>query len=262
MATNGKLEARITVPTGGWDVALTDQDAGPTTVTIPAGTYYHSSAGSEAEGFADTFATLANAAMGQTWVSSVAAGEAGTGKYTLSCGGSTCTVTFTDTEVRDLMGFTGNLTGSTSYTSSAQAEGLWLPEYPYQSLNGGPSWNGWWETDQKSVENAAGYSFSVIGQKKRINSVTWPIASRAKCWVANEGTANESFEQFLLDGIWAGAAWGTSAGPIRFHGDADTDATFATYAALGLESWRPEQIRDHWTGAWVIVLPRLVEVPT
>ena len=262
MASNGKLEARITVPTGGWDVALTDDGAGPTAVTIPAGTYYHSSAGSEAEDFAATFATVANAAMTETWTCTVAAGEAGTGKYTIGCSGSTCTVTFTDADVGTLMGYTGNLSASTSYTSTGQAKALWLPEYPFQALNGGPSWIGWWETDQIATENSNGNSFGLIGRKKRINSVTWPVASRAKCWAVNEATVNESFETFLVNCIWAGESWGRSLGPVRFYGDAADDATHGTYAAHGLANWRPAQIREHWTGAWVISLPRLVQVPS
>lgn len=262
MATNGKLEARITVPVGGWDVALTDQSAGPTTITIPAGTYYHSSADSEAEGFADTFDTLANAAMAQAWNCTIAAGEAGTGLYTITCTGTTCTATFTDADAGTLMGFTGNLTGSTSYTSEGQAKALWLPECPFQALNGGPSWLGWWETDLESSEHPNGNVHSVIGRRKQINSISWPASSRGKCWTVNEDSANESFEQFLLDGIWAGASWGTSAGPVRFYGDADVDGTHATYAALELGDWRPDQIKAHWTGMWLVTLPRLVLVPT
>lgn len=261
MADNGKLEAQITVPSGGWDLALTDALAGPTTATIPAGTYYHSSAGSTANDFAAEVAVQANAVMGQTWTCTVAAGESGTGKYTIGCDGATCTVTFTDTDARDLMGFTGNLSGSTSYTSTGQAEGLWLPGYPYQNLNGGGSWRGHWETDQQVVESARGDVYSVMGRKKRIMELVYPMVTRAKTWVANEATANESFEQFLLDGIYGGAPWGTSSGPIRFYPDADTDATYGSYAVVGLSSWRPSQIREMFTGIWSISLPRLVEVP-
>ena len=258
MSTNGKLEAQITVPAGGWAIALTDQDAGPTTITVPAGTYYHSNAGSEARSFPDTIATLANGAMGQDWTCAVAAGESGTGKYTIACAGTTCTVTFTAADAGALMGFTGNLSGSTSYTSAGQAKALWLPGYPFQALNGALGWLGWWEVDQHNAENSRGDTFSIVGQKKQINSVKWAATSRAKCWISDEVTANESFEQFLLDGIFSGASWGTAAGPVRFYGSADDTSTWAEYAVLGMEDWRPDQIVDHWTGYWVIELPRLV----
>ena len=258
---NGRLEARITVPSGGWTVTLTDGLGGPTAVVLPAGTYYMSSVGSLTEGLWDALTTAANAAMGETW----AFFEGANGKTSVTVTDSLLsgigTITFTDTELRDILGFASDQSGNVVYTSTKQAKALWLPEYPFQTLNGGPDWNGWWETNQANSENANGNTFSLIGRKKRINSVTWPVASRAKCWVSNETITNESFEQFLLDGVWAGATWGTSAGPLRFYGD-ETDATiYATYAAFGLENWKPSQIRQHWTGAWVITLPRLVEVP-
>ncbi len=90
MATNGKLEAQITVPTGGWQIACTDDVGGPTTVTMPAGTYYHSSVGNLSEDFADALATAINAAMGATWTVTVAAGEAGTGKYRIGSDDTIC----------------------------------------------------------------------------------------------------------------------------------------------------------------------------
>ncbi len=268
MATNGKLEAQITIPTGGWGVDILETGGGENVVvTIPAGLYFQSSDGGAGDSIFQTFEDLLNAsALLATYVVTLAAGESGTGKYTLTAsGGGITEVEWNwvggDTELRDLLGFAANLTGSLAYTGTLQAQALWLPDYPFDSLNGGPLWSGWWETDQKNRENANGNAFSIIGRKKQINSVNWNFASRAKCWAINEVTVNESFEQFLLDGVWAGAAWGTSAGPVRFYGDADDDATFATYAAFGLENWRPDQVRPGWVHGWVIVLPRLIKVP-
>lgn len=262
MATNGKLEAQITVPTGGWDLALTDQDAGPTTVTIPAGTYYHSSAGSEAEDFAATVATVANAGMGQTWACTVAAGEEGTGKYTMSCGGSTCTITFTDADAGTVMGFVGNKSGSTTYTSASQAEGLWIASYGHQKRNGGVGAPGLVSNQQIAI-NSNGNVFSVMGRSYKQTRIVWPMETRAKTLTENESTTNESFQTFLTQGIWGTAAWGTSTGPIRFYNDADTDATYGTFSALDLESWEPEEVIEHFAGGrWRVELPRLIEVPS
>jgi hypothetical protein len=260
MANNGKLEARITVPTGGWSMALTDALGGPTTCTIAAGTYYHSSDGSLSITLPEQIALAANTVMGETWTCTVAAGESASGKYTLGCSGATCTVTFTDSELRDLLGFTGDLSGSTSYLSPSQAQGLWLASQGYQKKNGGVG--GSWKTDQQSTVTASGHVYSVVGRKYRHTSIIWPMETRAKCWAENETTTNESFEQFLIDGIWAGASWGTSTGPLRFYPDADTDATFGTFSALGLEEWDPVELVEHFAGGrWQIVLPRLIEVP-
>jgi len=261
MASNGKIEARITVPTGGWDMACTDASGGPTTVTLPAGTYYHSSDGSNANTLGEALTTAANAVMTQTWTISIAAGEEASGKYTITCDGATCTVTFTDTELRDLLGFTIHLTGDTSYIGANQAQGLWIASEGFQKKNGGTG--GSWVTDQQTVNTMSGHVYSVMGRKHRRTRITWPMESRAKTWAENESATNESFETFLLDGIWGGASWGTSAGPIRFHPDADTDATYGTFSVLGLESWDPSELQEHWAGGrWVIELPHLIEVPS
>lgn len=261
MASNGKLEARITIPAGGYVITLTDAAGGPTAATLPAGTYYHSSDGSLANTLAEAVAAAANAVMTQAWVCSVAAGEGATGKYTISCDGATCTITFTDTELRDLMGFTTNKSGSTTYTGSGQCQGLWIASNGFQKKNGGVG--GSWVTDQQSVNTASGHVYSVVGRRYRKTAITWPMETRAKCWRENESTVNESFESFLIDGIWAGAAWGTSTGPIRFYPDADDDATYGTFSALGLESWDPSELVPHFAaGRWRIELPLLVEVPS
>lgn len=262
MATNGKLEAQITVPAGGWTMTLTDDLGGPTACTIAAGTYYHSSVGDGANDLPAAIAAAANASMGETWTCTIAAGESGTGKYTIGCSGATCTVTFTDTDERDAMGFTGNLSASTSYTSPDSAEGIWLPERPFNNLNGGGSWVGSWETDKMGGETASGHFYGVMGAKKRISFLDWNGESRAKTWVTAEVTTNESFEQFYLDCICGEASWGTVGGPLRFYPDAATDGTYASYYVPGMETWAPEQVRPGWVHLWRIKIPRLVEVPT
>lgn len=264
MATNGKLDAKFTVPSGGWSMSCTDALGGPTTVTLPAGEYYHSSVGSLSEDLADALTTAANAptVMGATWTFSVSAGESGTGIYTISQDGATCTVTFTDVELRDAMGFTGNLSGSTSYNSTNAAKGLWLPGSVYHNLNGGAGWGGWWESDKQEVETASGHYYALMGRKKRVMSLDWHMVAQAKTWVANETTVGASFEQFLIDAIYGEASGFATGGPLRWHPDADTDGTYKTYSVAGFQSWRPPQERQDFVGRWHIVFERLVEVPS
>jgi hypothetical protein len=56
--------------------------------------------------------------------------SASTGLATLDCDGTTTSVTWTDTALRDLLGFTGNLSGSTSYTATNQMRYVWRPSRP------------------------------------------------------------------------------------------------------------------------------------
>lgn len=262
MATNGKLEARITVPTGGWFLNCTDDGGGPTAVVIPAGTYYHSSDGSNTNTLAEAIATAANAVMTETWSCSISAGESGTGRYTIGCTGAVCTVQFVSNYLKLLLGFLlVTESGSTSYTAPNHAQGLWLASNGWQKKNGQAGGSAR-ISDQQATRNAAGYAYGIQGQSYKMARIVWPMETRAKCWTVNESTTNESFETFLVDGIWGSAAWGTTLGPIRFYPDEDDDATYGTFSVFGMGSWDPNELIEHWAaGRWTIELPELVEVP-
>jgi hypothetical protein len=266
MATNGKLQSRITVPTGGWDLAITEVPTNSATITVPAGTYYHSSADSEAEGLLDTIQTLIEAAvtatdLDGTYTVSLSDAESGTGKVTIAATGITSfSIAWTDSELQDLLGFTSTPSGALTYTGESQTQALWIGSYPWQKLNGGI--RGGWVSDQQNKNNSAGYVYSVMGQKYRQTRIAWPMEPQSKTWAENETTVNASFEQFYLDAILGEAAWGTSTGPIRFHPSASVDDNYATYSVLGMESWEPVEVVQHWAGGqWRIDLPRLIEVP-
>lgn len=267
MASNGKLEARITVPTGGWAFAITEVPANNVTITAPAGTYYHSTADSGTRGllaeiqFYLDFYTAA-AALDGDYTVALGAGENGTGKYTITATGITSfSIAWTDSELQDLLGFTSTPSGALTYTGESQAQGLWLPGYPCQTP-GGTAFPGKIRSDQQIAMTASGHTFSVMGRKMRVKQIVWPMEAQAKVLAVAETTTNASFETFLIDGIYGEAAWGTSAGPIRYYADADTDATHLSYYVHGLEEWDPRELIEHWAGGcYPVNLPMLVQVP-
>lgn len=254
--TFGKLEGQITVPTGGWDTTV-----GGGTATIPAGTYYLSSVGSGGNDFLAEVASQFGTAAATSCTCTASLGENGTGIVTITFGSATA-VTWVDTEVRDILGYAGNLSSGTSHVSTKHARGVWLPNRPYITLNGGGTWAGWYESDYRSVENSAGYVWAHMGQYKTVNAIEWHSIKRARTWVANESTTNESYERFFLDCIWGTMSGGTPGGPVRFYPDADTDGTYSTYRLVDLKEFRPEQYSENWTGTWNISLPRMVKVPS
>lgn len=271
MATTfGKLEGRITIPTGGWSISIAETGGGGATASasFTAGdTYYLSSIDSESNDFpADLAAKLTASAGNATYACSIAAGENGTGKVTITASGGSVTsiaITWTSSAMKDLLGFTGTQSGSLSYTGANQARSLWLPNGPFQALNGGGSWAGWIESDLRAQESPAGHCFALTGQRKKASSISWVGISRAKIWTANESTTNESLEKFYTDVVLAEAAWsGRAAGPIRWYSDAATDSTYVTYSVPTWNVYRPDQLREQWTGQWIVSIPRLVEVPT
>lgn len=264
MASRLKAEGAIVVPTGGWAMSLTDALGGPTTVTLPAATYYHSSADSTGTytSLEDALTTLTNAAMGRTWTWNINTSSPGTGMYdVVASGGGNISITWTDTELRDLLGWTGNLSGSIGYTAPEGAEALWRSDYYYQCESGADGFEGWPETDKQDAENAAGYLYSVTGQTKYVNRFRFPMEPRANVITAAESTTNASFQTFVQQAIHGTAPWGQSGGPIRIYPDVDDDATYTDYYVPGFQAWKPFKIREEWEGYWSCEFPRLVKVP-
>lgn len=268
MSTNGKIEARITIPSGGWDFRIVESPLVTAVINVPAGTYYHSSIGDTGKTLSDEIKSQISAsALAGTYSVSVSRGEGGDGKYTISCsGGGVVAFGLTwagfDPEIGLLLGFPSSTTGGLSYTGPNQAQALWIASGGHQKKNGGSGGSAR-TSDQQVALNSSGYVFAVQGRSYRTAKIVWPMESRAKCWAINEATPNESFETFLLDGIWADAAWATVIGPIRFYSDADVDGTYGTFSAIGLGSWDPVELVEHFAGGrWRIELPQLIEVPS
>lgn len=263
-ATFGKLEGEITVPSG-WTVTF-DEGGGGVVITMPPGTYYHSTAGSTASDFAAEFQGQLNAsALQSAYTVTVAAGENGTGKYTITSDGdngvTTVAITWTQTDFRDVIGFTGDKSGLLTYTGTNQARSLWLPDYIYQDLNGGGAWKGWHQASFAASASPSGHVRMFMGPRRREMALSWPTTARAKTWIVNESTVNESFEKFLLDALYGEATWAAPAGPIRFYPDADTDGTSGVYKVIPPNPWKPAQRADGWAGLWTIDLPRMIQVP-
>lgn len=66
-------------------------------------------------------------ALGGNYAGMTVAYDADTGLITIDCDGTTTGITWTDTGLRDLLGFTANLSGATSYTGTHQARYVWRP---------------------------------------------------------------------------------------------------------------------------------------
>jgi hypothetical protein len=265
---SGKLEREITVVdtgNGGWDVNLTDDLGGPTLVTIPAATYYHSSAGSGTRDLGAEFKFRADAAMGGTWACNIANGENESGKSSISNTTGVCTVTWVDDDLRDVLGFEtdDDLSGSGSYTSSDQARGLWLPNRPKISPYG-DSDDGWHETDMRWTESASGHVKTLYSTRKQVLALAWEYLEHKKVRIAGESVTNESFERFWADCILGIETWAAGGPTVRYYPDADTDATYTTYKLVGeiLSSFRPEQLVENSLLHWRVILDRMVVVPS
>jgi hypothetical protein len=253
----GRLEARITVPAGGWDGTIDDSGGGGSVAwSVPAGTYYLPELLAELEDRLNT------AAPTDTLTVSVGNGENGSGKVTIASGGGTFAVVWIDVDLRDLLGYAGNLSGSNSYPAPNHARSHWIAQSPYKAPNEVYPWGGWPVADFRTVESASGLVWAFTGQKKEIARLEWEAVPRARASKANEGTANESFQRLVEDGVWGFAPWGTPGGPVRFFPDAD-EVNYARYYCTDLQAFEPQQFADGWAGGpWRVQLPRLVLIET
>lgn len=253
----GRLEALITVPTGGWDCTIDDSGGGgAVTANVPAGEYYLNELIDELE------TQLNVAATTDTITVSGSLGEGGTGKTSITSSGN-ATLVWTSTDLRDLLGYTGNLTlvAATANTSTAQAKALWRPDCEYDAPNAIAPWAGWLETDGRSVESPGGRLFSLIGRSKRATWLRWHAVARTRASEANETTDNESFERFVRECIWGiDVTWATPGGPFRFFPDADaTDWVEYGVNLSEFREFKPEHWADGWAGGpWRCGFPRLV----
>lgn len=269
MGNKGKLEARVTVPTGGYSVAVTEVGGGAGgTATIPAGDYYVSSGDTLADDLLQEWADQINGLAGTSGtytVSSTNMGENDSGKVVISATGITSFgISWTSTVLRDLLGWTGNISGSLSYTAPEHCEAIWIPNCEYENENGGSTFAGWDESDLRGQESAAGHTFVLTGQRKEVQFLRWRAISRSKIWIVNESTVNESMQSFWRKAILAESSWAKRAGgPIRWYPDADTDGTYTTYTIPAWKTYRPSKLRENWVGGpWTIEIDRLVKVPS
>jgi hypothetical protein len=264
MATRGKLEGRITVPVGGWAFLVNDSGGGgAASGSIPAGVYFLSSPATTGSSLIDAFAAALNvAASTDTLTVSLSAGEAGTGKVTITSSGSTVLDWDTSTELRDLLGFSTDLAAGTSWTGSAAARGLWLPDCAFKAPNGG-GWRGWPESDFIANEHQAGLVAAFMGRSRMAMEIKWAAVSRPRVWQAHEATVNESWERFARDCIWATtSSWGKPGGPIRFYPDAATNTAFGTYTVQTMKDINPEPLEAGWVaGPWQVSLTNLILDP-
>ena len=257
--TNGKIERQVTVATG---TGTVNDGGGADAFTVTPANYYMSTTTS----LLSTLEAALETASGGGFTVTGSFGEGGTGKVTIAINSGSFTLTWTDTDLRDALGFTGNLTPSAaSFTSTNASPAVFLPDCPIITPFGSAD-NGLEEADAAFSESPTGLVYAVYAQRKRVLWAQWDALSHAKSRIAGETTTNTSWEAYWRKSVVAegGFAGGKVGGPMRLHWDADSTATYVTVKLVGDALRRPamEQVQDGWTGLWTLRLDRLVEVPS
>ncbi len=240
-----KLEARITVPTGGYSVSVTHTtpNAGPTTVTIPAGDYYlHSTASG---GSASLFTTLAGqltATMGKTYtVTSDDNTDAGTGTTSIHVSGVVSTaIAWTSTALRDLLGYTADLSGAVTYASTNAALAMWLPTCGRAPGMAPVGSNGYPMTDATVTKSPSGKTRALVYNTVYVDTLGFSQLRGYKAWAYLETVGNESLES----SIWPYY----KTAPVRYHADRATDGTYVEYRITSVGEINLHALKHGWDG--------------
>lgn len=214
-----KFEARITVPTGGYTLTVTDSGGTATVTILTAGDYYLTSA----TALLSTIGTAltANATLAGTYTLTLDDDSASsTGRVTIAAsGGGNPSITWTSTTLRNLLGFTGNLSGAASYTSTNATKALFLPNVPRAEPLVPDGHAGLRVSDATFTTSPSGVSKCLIYNTRYVNALAFRFLSGRKTYTQYETYANESFESFWANNVSV---------PWRYHYDRSVDGTYVT----------------------------------
>lgn len=263
----GRVEARITAPAG-VTVSATNSGGGPTSVTIPAGSYYLTAAGG-ISGLLAAFQSALNTTRAPSTGSWAVSLDTTTGLVSISCTG-TWSLSWTSTTLRDLLGFTANISGvATTQTGTKQARGLWLPGCVLNVADSDPR-QAPIKTDLRSTMSPTGSVLGLWGnQMFRHATVSWPVVNISQVWEQNATTANASWQQFFTDTQLAtgGLGWFSVLSPIQIYDHTNTLVGTYGNSGAGLSGWQIVSLSDinpkrydpnGWVGLWRLELPSLV----
>lgn len=254
----GRLDAQITVPSGGWAVAVTiTAIGGPFTCTIAAGTYF---VGTTLLAALQTALDGASGGDGAFTVSASLTDTTGTGLVTIAHATQTITMTWTSTDLRDILGFTGTLTpAALTFTGTKHLRGLWLPDSPVDSEYGGEV--GHTETDRTTTVTPTGdVSVTAFGSSRvRMGRTAWSHITRPKARTGAEATTGASYETWLLDTHSGRYSYFATAPQIRVYHDSG-GAIVGTYRFIWDGSTQMQRADATWVYLWAITLPPAYEV--
>lgn len=240
-----KLEGRITVPTGGYDLELSEGGVGVGTVTIGAANYYLSSPTSLTSELKEQLDAVGAGTYTVTLDDDT---DTATGKVTISVTGvANYSIVWTDTALRDLYGFTSNITTQTTATGAYQAPNLWLPNTDRSRvLSPVPA-----STSYSLGARVRDFSFAIApsGESKALSYSTRYVDAlefaglvASKVWQSQESVVNESLETFYEDVIGVGTQF-------RFHPDRSDNAVYWDMRVSNAQDFRPVPVRQEWTGS-------------
>jgi hypothetical protein len=238
-------------------IDLDDNAAATPTVTLTSGTYFistlcdHIQAQIRAEG--GNFAAV-------TCAYSLSTGKVYIGEATAK----DIDITWTDTDLRDLLGFTGDITVGTGGGGDAQEIGPNEARYqwrPDRAITTHPTARDVvWEPESNTsvYRSRDGTTASVAGALLYRAQLDWRWIAGARAYTPSTGSVNQDFQQFFTDVVHLGL-------PIRYYPDT-TSAIYETgivgdgESNVGAFSDYARRERANNLSWWRVSLPMLKHV--
>ena len=251
----GRLEAQF------YFAANLTQDftdfSGTTTVTITSGTKTISEIITEIDGQLDADWTITASTTDLT----------GTGKATINSAQTPWTITWTSTTLRDLLGFTANISAvSSAQTGANSAKAIWIPDVPMFYRIGGASSAGSPVTNARQTVSALGHVKGLVGSVANVfDGIAWTgvVSTRALAYIGGVQSTpiNNNFETFMRETQYGGVvSYLRPYSAIRLYWN--SGASDYTAGTLQIPpSWEPSQLQAGWLGRYNIELPRLWKTP-
>lgn len=248
---NGRVEARYTL-TSAWTGTCTNSVAATPAWSVAAGTYYATALAAALQA-----ALRAVTSAFATWTVTIASTESGTGLVTIYKGAAgTWTVTFDQSDFRDALGFSANLTGVTSAQTSTNAmQGVWLPDSPLVLPTDDDV--GILVSDMRQSVSPSGAVYSLVSNTRREwTNCTWTHVSKSR--VHSTVSTTMSWRQFVSDTQLGGKSYFPAGARLAIYSNATTNTLLGYYNAVGLVGGQTEQAIQGWAGRWRVSIPRLV----
>lgn len=196
--------------------------------------------------------------VGTTWVY-----DSSTGKVTATFPTNTA-ITWTDTGLQTLLGFTGTQSGASAYTGTKQARYTWRPTRSL-SVHPGTLQTAWGtRSTTRVIRSKDGTISTVVGNKLYESPLQWKLLPEADVITPSTGTVYRDFENFWKDVSAEGEI-------LRYQPDRSDYAATAVHSGviapsgdeeeLGLLEDSMERAFTSYNGLWGVSLV-LYKVPT
>jgi hypothetical protein len=212
-------------------------------ITLPIGNYFLTSVG-DGGATRSLLAELKNqldTGPGGVWTLTLDdTTDTALGKVTIARN-SNYTATWTSTSIRDLLGFTGDLStaGTASFTGANQAKALWLPNCGRSGILSPQASTGAVASDYTASVSPGGTVYAIAYSTRGFDTMEHRTVVGSKAWTSLEVTVNEAFETFYRYVIAHGYR-------LRFHKDRSDDATYRTWNVANGGSYNPVPVREDW----------------